>query len=102
MITVIRKLFPVGSTVIYIGRPTIFGNPFYMKSEAMRDEVVDKHRRHLREQYAMHKSVFNEINALVDRVRAGEHLALQCYCAPRRCHGDNIKELIEEILKEKK
>jgi hypothetical protein len=35
---------------------------------------------------------------LVWRVRGGEDINLMCYCAPKACHGDVLKEFIESMI----
>jgi hypothetical protein len=35
-----------------------------------------------------------EIEALGARVGGGEQLALRCWCAPRKCHGDLLANLV--------
>ena len=34
------------------------------------------------------------VRELADRVDRGERLALQCWCKPKDCHGDVVRELI--------
>lgn len=86
-----------GDTIVYIGRPSILGNPFAMVSEGHRSTVIRQYREWLRVEYAKKGPVFDALHALAKRVREGEHLALQCWCAPRACHGDVIKDAIEGI-----
>lgn len=42
-------------------------------------------------------AVCDELNRLCELARDGE-LKLQCFCAPQQCHGDVIKQLIEEAF----
>lgn len=93
---------PDGYTVVYIGRPSILGNPFTMRDEAMRDEVCDKHRVWLNQQRLAESPHWAAVAKLARRVKAGEKLALECYCAPRRCHGDTIVSAINMIIGESK
>lgn len=68
---------------IYVGRPTMFGNPFYMYGERSRQQTVDLYRQYLVEH-----------PALADTARQllrGKDLV--CWCAPKACHADILLEL---------
>lgn len=87
---------------VYIGRPSPLGNPFVMKSEAQRAEVITKYRA-LFEQYVAWQTpkIMQELKRLEELARRGD-LVLGCYCAPRACHGDVIKEYIDRKVAESK
>lgn len=86
-----------GETIVYIGRPSVLGNPFPMSNESQRTGVVALYREWLQKRYHDDASVFSELHQLADRVNDGESIALQCWCAPCACHGDVIVEAIEWI-----
>ena len=69
---------------VYIGRGSKWGNPFRMKSENQRGEVIEKY-----EDYARQKFSKDELAVLVGK-------RLGCFCKPRKCHGDILVKLIEE------
>lgn len=69
---------------VYIGRGSKWGNPFRMKSENQRGEVIEKY-----EEYARQKFSKDELAILVGK-------RLGCFCKPRKCHGDILVKLIEE------
>jgi hypothetical protein len=82
----------------YIGRPSVLGNPYPMHDNpSMRPVVVALYREWLRKQYLAGGAVRDKLESLAERVRDGECMALVCYCAPKACHGDVIKEAIEGI-----
>lgn len=60
---------------VYVGRPTKWGNPFSMRSEADRNMVCDAFER--------------EILPTLD-VSSLKGKDLICWCAPLRCHADSI------------
>ena len=68
---------------VYIGRPSRFGNPFVIGKDGTRDEVVDRYRAWLCDQ--------PDLVATVKRELRGKNL--NCWCAPRRCHGDVLLEI---------
>lgn len=70
----------------YIGRGTIFGNPFIIGRDGDRDEVIEKF-----------KAYFLSDRRLMDA--ALTHLKgknLGCHCKPLACHGDVIMEYLYE------
>ena len=69
---------PAGAT--YIGRGSVWGNPFVIGRDASRDEVCDKYDAWLDTQPG-------PIARLPD-LRGRD---LVCFCAPRRCHGDTLR-----------
>ena len=69
---------------VYIGRGSKWGNPFHMKSEDQRGEVIEKY-----EDYARKKFSKDELSSLVGK-------RLGCFCKPRKCHGDILVKLIDE------
>ena len=80
-----------GEEEVYIGRargvPGEWGNEFVMGRDGTRDDVCEKHRR----------AVLNSrsrLQAVADKLRGKPRLALICWCAPERCHGDTLCELV--------
>lgn len=68
---------------VYIGRPSIWGNPFAIGRDGTRQQVLMKYEAKLR--------VLNIMlnGALFEYIRtelAGKTLG--CWCAPQPCHGD--------------
>ena len=77
----------------YVGRPSKLGNPFPMRKEADRDEVVEQYTAWLRSQYAAKSPVRDELERLLSIARQ-QPLELVCFCAPKRCHADVIRNAI--------
>lgn len=68
---------------VYIGRPSIYGNPFVIGKDGDRDEVILKYKEWIFQP---------EQSWLRDKIRkelCGKILG--CYCAPYKCHGDIIE-----------
>lgn len=70
---------PKGS--VYIGRPSIWGNPFAIGKDGDREEVIRKFTKYLQ----------NSPNLLA---KLGELKGkdLVCWCSPEACHGDILLE----------
>lgn len=96
--------------VIYIGRGSDLGNPYtsIQGRETLARFVVDSRK----ESIAMFKEylldciekkdekVCNSLNQIYNLAMKGD-VYLSCYCKPKSCHGDIIKEVIELKIKEK-
>lgn len=72
---------------VYIGRPSKWGNPFVMCSEADRARVIAQYRAWILTQ--------PHLLAALSELK-GKRLG--CWCAPRACHGDVLAELAEGTL----
>lgn len=71
---------PPGS--IYIGRGSKWGNPFVIGRDGTREDVVEKYRNWL-----LHNDLVLDVKELIGR-------DLVCFCSPKACHGDVLKEFI--------
>ena len=69
---------------VYIGRGSIWGNPYKIGKDGNRDEVIEKYRKYI----LARPELINRLSELEGKV-------LGCWCRPARCHGDVLIELIE-------
>lgn len=67
----------------YVGRPTVFGNPFKIGRDGTREAVVAKYKRYFWRRVNSDITFRQEAQAL-------EGHALLCHCAPEPCHADVI------------
>jgi len=70
---------------IYIGRGSIWGNPFVIGIDGDREEVIKKYR-----EYIMRSP---DLLAALPKLKGK---TLGCFCKPKSCHGDILVSLIEE------
>jgi hypothetical protein len=80
---------------VYIGRPSKWGNPFSDKEGTLakykvkdRNESVDSFRKYITEGEGKH--LLNDLHELKGKT-------LGCFCKPLKCHGDVLKELIDNL-----
>lgn len=66
------------SNAVYIGRPSIWGNPYRIGLDGSRSEVIAKYEAALMAQPEMVERAKRELK--------GKDLA--CWCSPLACHGD--------------
>ena len=81
----------------YVGRPSPLGNPFEIGKDGTREEVIDKYREWLRQQWIDNGHVRRELEKLVMVYKTIGKLILVCWCAPEACHADVIKDAVEKI-----
>lgn len=71
---------------VYIGRPSIWGNPWSLKREKDRDLVIAQYAAWIVQQ-----------PHLIERLAELKGKRLGCYCAPKRCHGDVLALLADGV-----
>lgn len=69
--------------VIYIGRGSIWGNPYPMYNESERESVIHGYRLYLWKQIQSGKIDRPMLLSLCN-------CRIACFCAPKACHGDVI------------
>ena len=72
---------------VYVGRPTIWGNPFELTNSSddeERQRVIELYREHIAEH-----------PELVELLRDLRPERLVCWCAPKPCHADVLAELLK-------
>ena len=74
--------------LVRIDRQTPYGNPFVMKDESQRADVIRHHAAWLMKQIAQGKAPYDHAS-MKDLAAASAFL---CWCHPRRCHGDALAE----------
>lgn len=72
--------------LVYIGRPTKWGNPFKIGRDGDRQECLDKYYEYIK----------NSRQDLIDALPELKGKALACWCKPKACHGDILVKLIED------
>lgn len=83
-----KKLDGVPRGAVYIGRPSIWGNPFVIGKDGSRDDVISKFETYIKAR--------PELMAQLHK-QAGKDLI--CWCAPERCHGDVLVRLANEDIR---
>jgi len=83
---------------VYIGRPSLLGNPFRIGEHGTRDEVIAQYRVWLWRQIKRRGDVYLELQRLAAIARRGD-LVLICWCKRHGyhdvpCHGDILKSAV--------
>ena len=79
------------------------GNPYILrdkKSKEQRNICCDQFERMAEYDMKHGGPIYRAVMALVERVLAGEQIALMCWCKPDRCHADWIGNRVRLIVDE--
>lgn len=74
---------------VYIGRGSIFGNPFHMYNQRERKFVIEKYKTYFYNRIKIDENFYHAVSELKGKI-------LGCYCKPLACHGDIIVNYLEE------
>ena len=90
----LRDYAPVTNEVlIKVDRSSIVGNPFYMKDESQRNKVCDEYEIYFKSKM-LNSLPFQAFVKNIKNVSKESDVALGCWCHPKRCHADTIKNYI--------
>jgi hypothetical protein len=85
----------------YIGRGSIFGNPFKIGKDGNRKEVIKKYEKWVRGDLQLELRISYALSKLGLAIYAlPENAILGCYCKPLPCHGDVIIKIWKELHNE--
>lgn len=68
---------------VYIGRPSIFGNPYVIGKDGTREQVIEKYQKY----------IWNAPRVL-SRLSELHGKDLVCHCSPQACHGDVLEKMV--------
>lgn len=71
---------------VYIGRPSIWGNPYEIGRDGNRREVLAR--------YEIYLELHSELREKAKAELKGKDLI--CWCAPLACHGDILLKIANE------
>ena len=71
---------------VYIGRPSMWGNPFKIGIDGSRQEVIQKYKEMIIVNAELIKQIPLELKGKT----------LGCWCKPYPCHGDVLAELADK------
>lgn len=78
----------------------VLGNTFILhdhRDDKERALVIGKYKEKLNADWSRRGPMRKAIEDLAVRVKAGEKLALRCWCAPKWCHAELIAEKVAEV-----
>ena len=91
-----------GEILIRVDRTTVLGNPFYMNGEDDRDRVCNAYQKYFEICVQDTSSVFYQKILLIQALSKFNHVALGCWCYPKRCHAQTIKNFVDKLNREER
>jgi len=97
----------IGEDIIYIGRynstyeldPSPLANKYRTKQYGSLKIVLEKYKQWIFSVYSCKEGpAYEELMRLVELHRRGKEVKLACWCKPKACHGDIIKQVVEFII----
>jgi hypothetical protein len=87
---------------IYCGRGSALGNPYQMKNKSKeeRNRVCNEYEKYIKEEIKNNQEIKNQLNLIWNTVRKHGEAKIGCFCAPKRCHCETIKEILENKFNE--
>ena len=79
----------------YVGRPSVLGNPYPMKDEKDRTEVIARYRVWLWAELKKNGVVADELHKLAAEYKDKGKLVLICWCHPKPCHAEIIAAAVK-------
>jgi len=76
---------------VYIGRGTIWGNPYQIGVDGDRDEVIRKFK------YDFDKEFLKPFDNIDKNASSLKGKVIACHCKPYACHGDIIADYINSL-----
>lgn len=74
---------------IYIGRPSIYGNPYSIGKDGNRTEVIEKFKKYFYDRIRNDEKFYIAVWKLYGK-------RLGCFCKPNPCHGDVYVEYFKK------
>lgn len=96
-ITVVNKYH--GAKGEYIGRGSPLGNPFPLGNFVNRNDCVEAYKTYIVNavvQNTEHGNMLRKEFIRLHKLAQQGPLNLVCFCAPLKCHGEIIKQILEE------
>ena len=94
----------------YIGRSkngNPLGNPFTHDGKRSsiarlsfrtREEAIEAYKLYFKRMYGKDDEITQAFDEMYEKYKNGEDVYLQCFCHPKPCHGDFLKEVMERKL----
>ena len=94
----LRKEKPSKPYDIRVDRKSILGNPFYLSKETDRNKVCDAYHTYFNKILLTtnrYKGFKQEVTRIEEIYKKYGKLNLFCWCVPKRCHAETIKQYLK-------
>ena len=83
---------------IKVDRSSLLGNPFPISKDQDRNTVCDRYKAYIKEKIKTDVVFSSCINGLISLHNSYGKLELFCWCTPLRCHAEELKTILEELI----
>jgi len=90
--------FPCGETNIRVDRASVLGNPYRLSNESERNSVCEKYKMYFKSRMTENPLFKAEVDRLVNLYKQHGKLNLYCWCVPKRCHAETIRDYILDVI----
>lgn len=93
----IRNKKPCKEYDVIVDRRSVLGNPFILYEEFDRDLVCDKYEHYFNNiinNKQINQPFINKLQHLIHLYEKHHKLRLFCWCYPKRCHSETIRNYI--------
>lgn len=86
---------------VIVDRTTCLGNPYELKTEDRRNIVCDNYYYYFNKKVMNNdEDIMNTLENIIKIYNIYGKLHLYCWCSPKRCHAETIKNYIERAVNE--
>lgn len=90
----------IDEVVINIDRPHLLCNHFPISAKNCRETCLLAFKIDFELEMKRRSGVrYDEVCRIMDLLLDGKDVILMCWCKPLACHGDTIKEAVEQLLR---
>jgi hypothetical protein len=92
----LRNEKPYKEWQVRVDRSSVLGNPYYMANENERNKVCEQYETYFYSKIETNdKNFIAELQRLRSLLNKHNKLELYCWCYPKRCHAETIKQYLE-------
>lgn len=88
-----------GELDLYIGRPSLLGNPFPIDGDHARKDVLEMYEVYILKQLREEAPLRRLVTSVASELRYGANVNLVCFCKPEACHGDFLAGLLNDLAR---
>ncbi len=83
----------------FVARPSTLGNPYALTARETRGATIARYRHWLRREWVKHGAVRAALYRLAQEYVQTGSLYLVCWCAPKPCHAEVIRDAVLGIVR---
>lgn len=94
-VTEAQEYIDNGYTVFRVDRKSPVGSPYYLRNSSERDIVCDNYQKYFDAKIAeaTDSQFMGYLDSIYEKACQGP-VALSCWCVPRRCHAETIRNYL--------